>query len=404
VTEVESKVETALDGTYTTATATLSWLGDTLQDFVPPFAAETEMAAERGRNKVTLFTTKGSSASCETRLPDWMPDTSTSSCASSFGEQSVESWCSPELPPEGSDTESLDHIAMRDFKIERIRRSIRGLDIMEKDRPSFQGRMSAQCIEAWPPPECDSAFGGSGESCRAYASQASPETGGTSNDANEVTDQSASALLAVAKEIEKTEKGTQSAPLDLNLLLLSGETLLSLRAEQSWTGLQLKEAALEQMQPTTIPRSLICSKGVIHESETLEKLSLIPGDSLQILVGSLVGRYCGTAEASCVLDQLDEEFEAKYELNILENGRFDLTGSMYSTRTATLCGKLTLGSRFVFDTSQPEVRLWLDDAGLIRLSDTGHWDFYDWDTVMYDGVEALRMMPVSCLKPDAFCR
>lgn len=209
-------------------------------------------------------------------------------------------------------------------------------------------------------------------------------------DPNDVSKDGAFTSSGASEKVGATQ--TASEPLDLKLLLLSGETLVLLSTEQSWTIAKLKAAALEHMQPGMLPQSFICSKGVIHENETLETLSLTTGDSLQVIMHSLVGRYCGKAEAFFWMADVDDVFEVQYELNIAQNNSFKLTASICS-RTATLHGKVALRNRFIFDTSQPGVRLWLDDAGLVKLSDTGVWDFFNRtnSVVTYCGVEELLL-------------
>eukprot|EP00746_Dinoflagellata_sp_MGD_P057314 gnl/MRDRNA2_/MRDRNA2_246846_c0_seq1.p1 gnl/MRDRNA2_/MRDRNA2_246846_c0~~gnl/MRDRNA2_/MRDRNA2_246846_c0_seq1.p1 ORF type:complete len:311 (-),score=26.30 gnl/MRDRNA2_/MRDRNA2_246846_c0_seq1:73-1005(-) len=205
-------------------------------------------------------------------------------------------------------------------------------------------------------------------------------------------------VQALSRESEGINEA-ETASLDLKCLFLSGEVFFSIRAEQSWTGAQLFAAALEQTRPAMFPRSFICTRGVINEHQTLETLGLTTGDALHVIVSSLASRYYGTAQAGCLFDDLDDTFEVEYILGIAENFRFDLILRVGKQHVVTLHGKLASEGHFVFHSSQPDVTvtLWLDDAGLVRLSDTGNWRCYQWQNfvVDYDGVEDLPLKPLN---------
>lgn len=209
---------------------------------------------------------------------------------------------------------------------------------------------------------------------------------------NEAFGEGALALSRVAEDIDES----QASSMDLNLLLLSGDSFFSLRAQKSWTGKQLFSAALMQTRPALFPRSLICSKGVIQDHQTLESLGLTTGDSLHVIVSSLISRYYGIAEAGSNFD-LEDTFKVEYIFSIAENFRFDLVLRVGGEYVFTFHGKLASGGRFVFDSSEVHVsvRLWLDDTGSVRLSDTGRWRFPRWQSqiVAYDGVKDLQLKP-----------
>jgi hypothetical protein len=230
------------------------------------------------------------------------------------------------------------------------------------------------------------------------------------DDLNEAFEEGAPAIGRAFMEVDEADTAPE---LDLKFLLLSGKLLFSLKAKQSWTGAHLFAAALDQMQevqPAMFPLSLVCNEGVIHdENQTLETFNLTAGDSICVVMSCLVGRYCGTARAACSVTDIDDVFEVKYILDIAPNFRFDLSITLGGSYVATLHGKLALGGRFIFYPfciSKPSARVWLDDTGVLRLSDTGKWDSYYWDSaiVKYDGVERLLLEPLSTMRPNQHCR